>query len=211
MKYLSIDVETGGLDPAVNSLLEVGCVLADTSKGYIGCPTLRIGVLPEGNGPYVLHPKAAAMNAELLDQLQNNPGAFDRIAQQQIVGNLIFNWLRDNGYEPESDDKIHVNVAGKNVTFDLGFIHAEGIKFRHRRLDPMMLFLRNKDEVGPDLKECCKRAGIDLANFRLHTAVHDAQLVVELIYRGMIHNVELAKDEGISDRNPVSSTGESVG
>lgn len=193
MIYLSIDLETGGLDPLNNDILEVGGVLASTDSSPKECEHFRLGVLPRSELSYYrLHPKAAAMNAELLDQLENNKSAFDAIREPNLIGEWIGAWLQHHGWKPDPKDvsRPHVVLGGKNVWgFDVPFLRQAGvekyIKFKHRALDPAILCTVHEDEVPPDLKTCALRVGINMAEYKLHTAVDDAMLVAEVIYRGM--------------------------
>lgn len=189
MRYLSLDIETGGLDPENNDLLEVGVIIADTAKPYDdSLPKLRIGVLPHHYiGHYRLHPVAATMNAKLLTELAGGLAdksvTFDHLVTPNQVHQILDVWFQNH----ELGKK--VVVGGKNVAgFDIPFLRKHCGKFpmfRHRVLDPGMLFLRPDDEVPPDLKTCAVRAGLDVGRYAGHTSIGDASLVVDVIYHGL--------------------------
>lgn len=186
MRYISIDVETTGLDPIKNQLLEVGAVLEDT---MVDCPIDELStfraLIPHDS--YFINSYCMRLHVELFKEL-------DDAAEKLGSSNL---WcVNDSLYycKPEmledcfqawlaSDDKI--TAAGKNFYgFDHKFITPwlPNIKFRHRALDPVMYYIRKEDEEPPNLATCCQRAGIELKNH--HTAVGDAKTVIELIRKG---------------------------
>lgn len=81
------------------------------------------------------------------------------------------------------------NPSGKNYgTFDSRFLEACGMDefFRHRALDPAMIYRNKQDVVLPDLKECKKRAMGDgckaiQSDAVAHNALADAWDVVHLL------------------------------
>lgn len=98
---------------------------------------------------------------------------------------LFLAWLKAHGIDPKG-----VQAAGKNfASFDARFLSRlpnfdKAIKFRHRILDPAILFWRPlEDERLPDSKTCYERAGIN--SKVAHTAVEDALAVVRLVRTGV--------------------------
>lgn len=224
MKYASIDVETGGLEAGQHDLLEVGVVVEDMQRlvPLDQLPTLRLLVKPlKELGYYRLEPFAAGMNAKLLETIKGFPASVSGVVRKgdpaviqgdgtrvlhveaNQVGLSIATFLIENEAAwPNKEGFLGAVAAGKNfANFDWGFLKAcpgfqDAIRFKHRVLDPMMLYLRPDDMEPPDLKECCKRAGIDLTDWKLHTAVDDAKLVIELIRRGLRLNVQDRQETG---------------
>lgn len=155
IKYVSIDVETTGLDCTSDQILEIGAVRSwDEAAFQCAIKWDRIAG----------HPIALSMNARLL----NDPTGIDIVEGIQRLNEFI------------GPDK--VTMAGKNPAFDWGFLVAAGFptdRFYHRRLDPSILFVVSSDTVLPNLKTCCERAGIH--GLILHSALDDAIAVHRLI------------------------------
>lgn len=203
MRYASIDIETGGLEAGVHDLLEVGIVVEDMEKlvPLDQLPTCRLLVNPlDEFGYYRMQPFAAGMNANLLKTIKDFPRSVPgggTLIKPQFVGKFIGEFLfKHNAVKMNEIGQFHGAVAaGKNFAgFDAKFLRAcpdfdTYLTFKHRVLDPMNYYVRPDDVEPPDLKKCCERAGIDLTDFTLHTAVDDAKLVVELIRRGMRMNI----------------------
>jgi len=184
MKYLSIDLETTGLDPKRDQILQLSMVVEDTSK------TVPVGSLPHltvfmAYNEIVGNPYALSMNSWILDIIS---GKTENTTGYEIVGGTDY-FLQPNNnpnsipaflYSHFGSNK--VTVAGKNVAgFDLQFFPGY-IKrlFSHRTIDPgSMYFDPLVDEGIPSLGECLKRAGIDKKV--PHDAREDAMLVIEVI------------------------------
>ena len=121
---------------------------------------------------------------ELLDLLANPPG-ISCFCKPDEFYDLFRSWIEAHGLDPLS-----LQAAGKNfASFDMQFLcrlphFAEVIKFRHRVIDPAILFWRPlEDERLPDSKACYERAGVD--GKVAHTAVEDALAVVRLVRMGV--------------------------
>lgn len=205
MKFISIDIETTGLDPQKNQILEFGAIAIDTSLG---------------NAPYVsdfnavfIHkeltgnPIALTMNAELINEINtvlktkdfdydeinlgiDNDDMHPRFGDSKYVRNseefqkYFDEWLESIGFTER------LTLAGKNLSsFDLKFIEAAGIKikYRHRMIDPAILYVDwEKDETLPDLQQCLDRAGI--VKSVEHTSIADAIDVAELVLKKLSCN-----------------------
>lgn len=192
MKYLSIDIETTGLDPEKHDIIEFAAVLEDTNK------QIEISKLP-----YFY-----AFISRYEDRLWN----MDTFKFHWDNGNIGY-WMSDAPYEkeldhgtiygggqlplitaftkwlneniPMFDDRTlsKINLAGKNIQFDLSFLEQlkdwDKIKFHRRHLDPAILYWQNDDECLPSLDECRERAGLE--GSVTHRALDDARLVIKLI------------------------------
>ena len=246
LPYVSIDIETTGLDPATCQTLEIGAVIDDWTRPIDQLPVFRRVLAWEQvtGSPY-----AMAMNANLLKFIGNRPRDKDAcpyvalntwiekcaivkeaipyddilkllgdepIAWYEIPnflagtqcnipeivklsGNppgiscfcydyelpgLFADWLTVHGFSPRS-----VQAAGKSfAAFDMQFLYRlpqfnRHVNFRHRVLDPAILFWESEDEKLPDSKTCYERAGI--GDKVSHIAVEDALAVVSLVRRGI--------------------------
>lgn len=164
MKYLSIDLETTGLDTDKCQVIEIAMVLEDTEKN-----------VPVAELPYfhrlVWHAtivgewKALDMNREILEKAQSKGVLSDDVWEH------VCRWLRGQGINAVD----RVTVAGKNVAgFDLQFFPAWVRKyFKHRVIDPGSVFMNW--EKGPlSLGELLGR---DVA----HNALDDARDVIYVL------------------------------
>lgn len=179
MSYVSIDIETTGLDPDTCQVLEVGAIFEDWKSPIDTLPEFRqILKYTELRG----NPFALALNANLLKQIANPQPEH---CQPHELGQRLANWVRACGLDP-----MDLTAAGKNfASFDMQFLKrlpkfGESVKFKHRILDPAILYWQFDDERLPGSATCYQRAGLD--DKVAHTAVEDARAVVRLI-RARIH------------------------
>ena len=179
MKYVSLDIETTGLNPEINDILEIGAIVEDTNLKLpkVQCPTFHV---------YVDHDQvmgdifALSLNANILKKILELRKEEDRaLVKEDMVVTQFMEFLKDNGIEK-------VIFAGKNfMGFDLQFlkklINFEFLKFNHRELDPVVLFTDFRNDVTPpDLTLCKKRA--NLTNDTVtHEALDNAWDVIELL------------------------------
>lgn len=175
MKYVSIDIETTGLDPGRDQVLQIAMIVDDLEK-----PKPR-DELPFINR-YISHPRycgnafALHLNRELLYILAKGTNKeIMTAADFEHAENDLHLFLHKHfGNE-------RITVAGKNAAnFDIPFLpKALQARFRHRVLDPGSMFVENTDKEVPNLETCLKRAG--LPTEVTHDAYEDAMQVVELI------------------------------
>ena len=180
LRYVSIDIETTGLDPETCQILEIGAVWDDWTRPINELPKYhRLVVHEEYRGSAF----ALALNANLLKHLsgQREPWFLD---PDQVADDFAA-WLKGCGW----DGQAGLTPAGKNfASFDRQFLRRlprfeQVVKLHHRTLDPAVLFLRPEDDKLPDSKTCYERAGLD--NKVAHTAVEDALAVVRLVRLGI--------------------------
>lgn len=193
MRYISIDIETTGLDKENDQILEIGAVIEDTKN------LLPIEELPKykaiinhsrlSGSPFALH-----MNSRIIETLKNIPKSGEERKDYMIKHNIMtleslplsfYSFLLQNGYN-DNESGIHIIPAGKNFSsFDRQFLEkipnfTSYINFSHRTIDPANLFIDfNIDEEIPSLNECLKRAGVDKEVS--HNALDDALDVVRVL------------------------------
>lgn len=196
MKYVSIDIETTGLNPEKCQILQIGAVIEDTSN------PLPLEELPKFNciiehDDYSGQPTALKMNSwifEILAGLENKTKD-DRLAYRKehniipvgLVARSLQMWLMDNGMIPEFiNEPVKITVAGKNfASFDLQFLKrlpnwGSSVQVRQRIIDPaVMLTDWKNDDTLPNLNTCLKR--LDLTGEVTHDAVSDAWDVIRVI------------------------------
>jgi len=204
MIYVSIDIETSGLDPLLHKTLSIGAIVEDTTK------KLSWNEIPKFNAVIVQNeitgsPRALSMNKKIIEQigvyLEGTSDERLKLAmsaqcdfyEKEDVIKEFYKFLWKNGFgEGEvpvigSNTKpIAINVAGKNFgTFDKLFLQQlpwwqKIIRARQRVLDPAILFCDWKnDESLPSITVCKDRAG--LHGLVTHDALEDAWDVVEVL------------------------------
>lgn len=186
MKYVVIDVETTGIDPLDNQILEFGAVIEDSNT------CLPIEEIPKFKcvvqyDSYHGSPIAINMNARIFKLLAEHDSIKDVFARQEFarVNNIFkpfqlpskfLEWIIKHD---KSMLESPLNIAGKNyAAFDKLFLDGvdgwqEKVKCERRFLDPSMIHVDWKnDKRLPSLDECLKRAGVD-TNVT-HDALQDA-------------------------------------
>jgi oligoribonuclease len=188
MKYISIDIETTGLDVKGCQIIEFGAIIEDTQKQlpFEKIPKFRkLLYFPQYTG----EPYALAMHKELFSIIaaKNKPENEGKVIDAEDLAEMFAMWLVQNGIAVNTNTPIKINVAGKNFgPFDLQFLNnhfkwKRYIKISQRILDPAILYVDLEiDEALPDLSECKKRAGLQNITVA-HTAVEDAWDVILLI------------------------------
>ena len=201
MKYISIDLETTGLDENNCQILEFGAVLEDTNN------ILPLEDLPRYHA-YIKHPKgnisgniyALNLNADIIKKLKNEKELKDTYNYVKVddLADDFLAWLKIQGMEIKSttyNDKTNyhctITVAGKNfASFDKKFLDKvpdfkNKIRIRHRIIDPAVLFVDWKnDEALPTLDECNARIGHNVPV--QHTAVEDSIDVIRLLRKSYV-------------------------
>ena len=175
MKYVSIDLETSGLDPERCQILEFAAVIDDGVRFVTELPTFHRYVIHD---EYRGEPYALAMHSEIFKRIAKRDKDYKYIGISDLA--LAFKaFLLDN------DLKSHITVAGKNfANFDLRFLRRVPgwnniIGIRHRMIDPGCLYwspIVDKERL-PNLTTCLLRAGF--VKTVSHTAVEDA---IDVIY-----------------------------
>jgi DNA polymerase III epsilon subunit-like protein len=193
MKYISIDIETTGLSPTNNQVLEVGAVLGDTHDPTI-IGEFQVIML---HSTLIGDPFAINMNQELIRIISGQRDRQELTSEEAslFTGFIVpadfcrffAIWAYDlNNLSKDSG----ILFGGKNVaSFDLPFLDELGfgrtIKRKHRVLDPAMLYIEPSDVVPPDLDTCIRRSGLDIPTGKRHRALVDAEIVNRLIYSGL--------------------------
>ncbi len=197
MIYISIDLETTGLDAENNQIIEFGAVLEDTNniKPLSELPTYHAYVTHPG-GNLTGNVFALNLNAGIIEKLKNQKDLedqFNYVKVHNLADDFLY-WLHSQGLEIktnyEGTDKEYksctINVAGKNFNnFDRKFLDKvigfnKKIRMRARVIDPAVLFVDwHNDDTLPSLDECKQKAGID--GIVTHLAVDDALDVVKCL------------------------------
>lgn len=184
MVYVSIDIETTGLNPNNNQIIEIGAVIENTKTKLplAELPTFHCIVTHD---VYSGQAYPFFLNARIFKEIESPTGDI-KIYKHYEVSKYFFEWLESNGIMPNEEKMFSFTPAGKNfASFDRLFLEKlpsfkERIKFKHRCLDPTCMFIDwEKDEELPNLKTCKERAGIK--GEVTHNAKEDAFDVVEIL------------------------------
>jgi len=199
MKYVSIDIETTGLDPKIHKILSIGAIVEDTKnpQPLEMCPKFH-GIIIQRNFP--ISPRAAVINAELISNislyiegnhiertiLENKLDC--RFYEESDIARAFYDFLKRNLVPVDTLPPVPLkfNAAGKNFgTFDNLFLEQlpkwkQYIKAKQRILDPAILYVNwHSDEWLPSLTDCKQRAEINGAV--THDAIMDAWDVVQVL------------------------------
>lgn len=187
MRYVSLDLETSGSDPARHQVLELAAVVEDTKRPrpLEELPAFRrLLVHPEIVGT----PGALVLNARLLAELADpalGPPA-ERCTPAEVLPQLRA-FLVAQGFRPDPKDRVRFILAGKNVAvFDLLFLQqlpgwGTIIKSEPATIDPALLYLNwRKDSRLPSMAIAKARAQFADATVA-HEALADALDVVSLL------------------------------
>jgi hypothetical protein len=189
MRYISIDIETLGLDYKWSDIIEFGAVLDDLSnpKPLEELPRFHTFIYKE---KYKGEPYAMSMHSDILKKIAKKDENFYYTYPTKLGSNFK-KFLLKNGYEEKlSSKKVSINVAGKNfMGFDNNFLINQTdfdshIQIRSRVLDPAILYYAKNDETLPSLGLCLERA--DLQKEVAHTSIEDALDVIKLIRKKML-------------------------
>lgn len=203
MIYVSVDIETSGLDTENNQVLSIGAVIEDTTKKlpFEEIPKFHAIVLQRQitGSPFALNMNKGIIQlmSEYLDgddEIRNNI-IRDKIAvyEENDMASVFYEFLRPHfGTEKHPVDPrqvkkpLLINVAGKNFgTFDNIFLKKlpwwqKLIQAKQRIIDPAILFCDwNNDESLPSLTICKDRAGVK--GQVTHDALEDAWDVVKVL------------------------------
>lgn len=188
MKYLSIDIETLGLDHYKHDIIEFGAVYDDLNnpKPLDQLPRFHRYIY-RTSGTYSGDPYAMSMHGTILKRIANRDTNY-KYCLRRTLSMDFFSWLNSEVHWPkDSKGMLKLNVAGKNFgAFDMRFLSLPEYEWKsnfiiwpHRFIDPTMLYYEHGDSELPSSKVCLERAGLN--NEVAHTAVDDALMVIQLL------------------------------
>lgn len=182
--YVSIDIETTGLDEDYCQVLEIGMVVeTDWRTPVDQLPSFSFLVDP---GRIIGQPFALQMNAQILREIEDCRRNGGNVTDPEGAVRVMHHFLRH--HVEEVGRRCVFVPAGKNYGgFDSRFLERlprwhEMMKPNHRPLDPGCMYFDARIDVNvPSTAECMVRAGLD-PDVK-HRAKEDARNVVRLIRR----------------------------
>lgn len=177
--YVSIDIETTGLNWRNCQTIEIGAVIDDWKTSIEELPTFRCYI---DHDIFKGEPYALSMHAEIFRAIATRETDV-LISNPNTVARAFHTWLGENDLNPRLD---RIVVAGKNfAAFDKNFLEDipewnRWIMMKHRIIDPgNMYYVPGVDDELPNTEECLRRAKLPpVVN---HKALDDAFDVVRLI------------------------------
>lgn len=208
MKYVSVDIETSGLDENKHQVLSFAAIIEDTKKQlpFEEIPKMHVYIKHNEivGSPYAIH-----MNEHIIGCLSGRIQDNIEIIEPEELSKIFFDFLWKNHIRYETPlplnqevriidgqsypifgsrvKPIHVTVAGKNFgTFDKKFLELmpwwqKLIRIRQRILDPAIMYVDWENDIFPPGMEVCKeRAGFK-DTVVTHDALDDAWDVIQLL------------------------------
>jgi DNA polymerase III epsilon subunit-like protein len=189
--YVSIDIETLGLNPKKSDIIEFGAVIDDLKSPIQDLPRYHCYITKEY---YRGEPYAMAMHSKALSHISSKTPKYSYVPGEYLDENFSA-WLIQQGIEHKSMycnktgeklDVAKITVAGKNFSgFDLRFLRrlpnwGRTVTLRHRVIDPAVLYFDPLNmEAPPSLDDCLKMAGVNKEVS--HTAIDDALDVIRCL------------------------------
>lgn len=178
MHYVSMDLETTGLDPERHQILQMAMILEDTTR-----PEVPVEDLPTFCR-YICHeeivgsPEAIYMNAWLFAEMEGPHPARYTIVPPHIAFEQANDWLGEWRRHLASG---RLTAAGKNVAgFDMRFLPSDLRScFRHRVIDVGSVFVDWSQPCLPSLNELVIKTKIRTE--QTHDALEDARDVIRLL------------------------------
>jgi hypothetical protein len=188
--YLSVDLETTGLEVSDSQIIQFGAVFDDLVTPIDRLPKLELIVLDEddcytgGSFAFNLNREIMRKISEATTWARHNPSLPAGFCYLGQLADIAQQWLMEEAdFNPAKD---RVTYAGKNFeSFDARFLEEldffEKLPRRHRSLDIGSMFWVPGMDGGtpPGSEKCLIRAGFD--GSVKHEALDDALNVVKCI------------------------------
>ena len=210
MIYTSIDIETTGIDPKTDQILEFAAIIENTSN------PLELNNIPKFEA-IIYHSKicgspfALNLNSKIIEIIANIPPSYTNaygdyikkynIISPQDLGFKFYDFIVENtdfSISPKSLKPLKILAAGKNFgSFDKQFLYnlpefTEYITFNHRSINPAEHFTDYVNDVEPpSLNVCLERAGYK-NSIVSHKAIDDAWDVIKVLRTQYHKNNEYA-------------------
>jgi hypothetical protein len=192
MRYVSIDIETTGLDPDKCQIIELAAVIDDLVTPFEELPKFRYLVKEP---TYRGEPYAFSMHAPLFREIATSidpccreyGSDVTKVARSEnLLTTSLAEWLNSHGVTSNLFLAAGKNFAGFDARFMRRLPRADLFTWEHRVLDPGPLYMLPTDTIVPSTNTCIERAemqGMEAHNIPgdPHTALYDALMVCALI------------------------------
>lgn len=202
MNCFMLDIETTGVCLEKDVVLEVAGGVADLSAPVYSPVRDEFRILVYPTVPMTVSLHVLAMHSNLWKELESY--AKDMKTKEVVkVNERFFVVRREKLYSLFSSfagpiskifwpGKSRVPLGGKNTDFDINFLKKVDPRFNnffmHRKFDPGILWLSDKDEFVPDTQGCIDRMKEywpDMPLGTLHGAVYDNRVAAYLLRAGL--------------------------
>lgn len=174
--YVSIDIETTGLNPDTCDIIEFGAVIDDLTSAIDELPTFHRYIT---KNVFSGEPYALSMHAKKFERIAKLEQPYRYVSAEDLELSF-YSWLKEQNIFDSTEE---ITVAGKNfANFDLLFLRklpnwGTHIKINRRIIDPAVLYFHPLTmDALPNLNTCLKMAGVQKSVS--HDAVDDARDVV---------------------------------
>lgn len=186
MKYISIDLETTGLNHDICNILEFAAVADDlrVQAPIDKLPKFQTYILQDH---YIGESYALGIHTKIFKKISSwKKGGINICSPADLIPRFYTFLTTLAGYGANDGGIVKINVAGKNFgNFDSKFLeklphHNLLVRFSHRILDPATLYFDpNEDTELPSTEKCLERAGFK--GEVKHSATEDAINVIKLL------------------------------
>ena len=175
---VTVDIETGGTNPARNPLLEIASIFFDMQENGILIPTTEIC-------EHIVPFSSSVIDEEALKINQIDPGYPLRFPKEEKeVLSEIFAQVQEQVEKKRCRRAI---MVGHNASFDLAFLNAAAGRCQLEEKNPFHAF-SVLDTVSlaalaygqTILAIACEKAGIEFKTEEAHSALYDAHKTAEL-------------------------------
>lgn len=172
-----IDVETGGVNPKTDALLEIAAVIVDMDANGILTTTESVSAHVEPEKGLLLNPESMKINGIKVD----NPFRFAISEKEALkkIFNVVRQALKDKGCT-------RAILVGHNAHFDLGFLNAaiERTGIKNSPFHPFSVIdtvsLAGLVYGQTVLARAIMAAGIEWDHGKAHSALYDTEKTAEL-------------------------------
>ncbi|MFA5999921.1 MAG: hypothetical protein WC783_02995 [Candidatus Paceibacterota bacterium] len=169
MFYISLNVQTTGLDPDDHQIIELAAILENTEVMLDDLPYFHAFVVDKN---YLGSPDGLMLNKHNFEKIKNRKDPEDpnaRFVNKYVLAEELYEWMFSlNMPENVFTSNKSIHLAGKNIaSFDFQFLkRLHGCdtlisRINHSFIDPTMLYFDfKKDSKLPSTYDCWDKMGV---------------------------------------------------